>query len=147
MANWFEDLTKSVADEKLGRRKAMRRIAGGVAGVVAATAIPGLALAHGSKQCPNGGGNCSVGFSNCNNPNSNCFCFTGTDGLSHCGCNTYCSQAPSCSRNRDCGKGGACITANGCTGCGSSIGVCVPKCHGKNKNCVLGSGHGKTTAR
>ncbi len=147
MANWFEDLAKSVGDEKVGRRTVLRRVAGGVVGAALAGAIPGIALAHGSKQCPGGGGNCTVGFSNCNNPNTNCFCFTGTDGLAHCGCNTFCSQASPCSRNKDCGKGGVCITANGCTGCGSSTGVCIPKCHRANKNCQLGSGNGKTTAR
>ena len=47
MANWFENLTKSVADEKIGRRTALRRVAGGVAGVALAGAVPGLALARG----------------------------------------------------------------------------------------------------
>ncbi len=36
MANWLEDLSKTVADEQLPRRVAMRRIAGGVTGVALA---------------------------------------------------------------------------------------------------------------
>ena len=38
MAQWFEDLTKTFGDEKMGRRTAMRRMAGTVAG--AAFALP-----------------------------------------------------------------------------------------------------------
>jgi len=147
MANWFEDVTKTLADEKIGRRTALRRVGGTVAGVALAGAIPGLALAK-KNQCPNGGGNCTIGFSNCNNPNTNCFCFTDISGKAVCGCNSYCSQIPVCSSDKTCGKAGKCISANGCTGCGTSTGVCVPNCaKKKNKNCVLGSGHGTTAAR
>ena len=38
MAHWFEDLSKTVADEKIGRRTAMRRVAGTVAGAALASA-------------------------------------------------------------------------------------------------------------
>jgi hypothetical protein len=147
MANWFETITKTLADEKIGRRTALRRVGGTVAGVALAGALPELALAK-KSQCPGGGGNCSVGFSNCNNSNTNCYCFTETSGKAVCGCNEYCSQAPSCSSNKQCGKGNACITANGCTGCGTSTGVCIANCaKKKNRNCQLGSGHGTTAAR
>src|SRR5689334_576711 len=33
MAHWLEDLTKTMADEKMGRRTAMRHVAGTVAGI------------------------------------------------------------------------------------------------------------------
>jgi hypothetical protein len=149
MANWFEDVTKTLADEKIGRRTALRRVAGTVAGTALASAIPGIALAKKSQACPAGGGNCTIGFVNCkNNPNTNCLCFSATKGKAgHCGCNSYCSQIPSCTKNSDCAKSAFCSTLNGCTGCGSSSGVCIPKCAGKNKNCQLGSGHGTTAAR
>lgn len=148
MANWFEDVTKTLADEKIGRRTALRRVGGTVAGVALAGAIPGMALAKTNKHCPVGG-NCTVGFTNCQkNSNTNCFCFTDTSGKAVCGCNEYCSQASSCATDKDCGKGNKCITANGCTGCGTSTGVCIANCQKKkNKNCVLGSGRGTTAAR
>jgi len=148
MANWFEDVTKTLADEKIGRRTALRRVGGTVAGVALAGAIPGLALASIKKHCPQGG-NCTIGFTMCQaQNNTNCFCFTDTNGKAVCGCNSYCSQIPTCANDKGCPKGNKCITANGCTGCGSSSGVCIPNClKKKNKNCVLGSGHGTTAAR
>jgi hypothetical protein len=148
MANWFEDVTKTLADEKIGRRTALRRVGGTVAGVALAGAIPGMALAKVNKHCPVGG-NCTIGFTMCQKQgNTNCFCFTDTTGKGICGCNTYCSQSKTCAKDKQCGAGNKCITANGCTGCGSSSGVCVPNClKKKNKNCVLGSGHGTTAAR
>jgi hypothetical protein len=45
MANWFEDLTKTIADEKLTRRQAVRRMVGVVAGATLATWLPEQALA------------------------------------------------------------------------------------------------------
>jgi hypothetical protein len=149
MANWFETITKTLADEKIGRRTALRRVGGTVAGVALAGALPELALAKTNKHCPGGGGNCSIGFVNCSkSSNTNCYCFTDISGKAVCGCNTYCSQAPTCSSDKGCGKGNACISVNGCTGCGSSTGVCIANCaKKKNKNCQLGSGHGTTAAR
>ncbi len=145
MANWFEDLTKTMADENLPRRQAIRRIAGSVAGVGLATLLPAQALArpdHLKKHCPFPC-NCTCGFENCNG-NGNCFCFTDIDGTGVCGCNVFCSQVKNCLKDSDCKKGYACITANGCVGCGNTSGVCIPYCVGKHKNCQLGHGHGLT---
>ncbi len=146
MADWFEDLTKTMADEKLPRRQAIHRIAGGGAGVALTSWLPGQVLVKinpESKQCPTGCPctvDCPCGF----NQHGNCFCFITIKGKGVCGCNSYCSQSPTCSSSSQCGKGYSCITNNGCTGCGDSYGVCVAKCKGKNKNCQLGEGHGMT---
>src|SRR5258706_6785881 len=147
MANWFEDGTKTMADEKIGRRTAIRRVAGTVAGAALASAIPGAALAKKGQACPGGGGNCSIGFVNCkNNPNTNCFCYTGSQGKAgHCGCNGFCSQLPTCVKNSDCSKSAFCSFFNGCN-CNGGSGGCITKGAGKNKNCVLSSGHGPTAA-
>lgn len=145
MAHWFEDLTKQMADEKIGRRTAIRRVAGTVTGVTLASAIPGAVLAK-KKACPIGG-NCTIGFKNCQGtPNSNCFCWTGINGKGKCACNTFCNGLNPCASEFNCAKGYTCVTLNGCTGCGSTSGICLPKCKGKNKNCQLGSGHGLTAA-
>jgi hypothetical protein len=146
MANWFEDVTKTLADEKIGRRTALRRVAGTVAGVALAGAIPGMALA--ASGCP-AGGNCSIGFTNCaGNPNTNCYCFDGvkSKGKGKCGCNQFCSQLPVCTSQAGCSKGTFCSFFTGCN-CSGTSGVCITKCVGKNKNCQLGSGHGATVAR
>lgn len=143
MARWFEDLTKQMADDKIDRRTAIRRVAGTVAGAALASAVPGLALAK-NKACPVGG-SCSKGFPNCQgNPNVNCFCYTDSTGKGKCGCNQFCSGLFPCNKDTDCGKGGMCIILNGCNGCSSSNGMCILKCKGKNKNCQLGSGQGPT---
>src|SRR5579864_7053706 len=99
MAHWFEDLTKTLADEKMGRRAAIRRVAGTVVGAALAGVLPGTIQAKQKKQCPNGCDPCSGGDCvNClNNPNSNCFCFTLTNGTPVCGCIILCSQASLCS--------------------------------------------------
>jgi hypothetical protein len=144
MANWFEDLTKTMADDKIGRRTAIRRVAGTAVAVAVASALPVSAEAKKNKQCPVGG-DCSLDGPYCiGNPNPNCYCFIRVDGKGVCGCNSYCSQSPPCASSADCSRGYTCITANGCTGCGFSSGVCVPKCKGKYKNCQLGSGNGLT---
>jgi hypothetical protein len=144
MANWFEDLTKTMADEKMGRRTAMRHVADTVAGIVAASAMPTLALAKQDKKCKCGQ-TCSGDCAGCpDNPNQNCNCWGQIDGTLACVCNSFCSQVPTCSKPSDCKKGFACITNNGCTGCGNSYGVCLARCRGKHKNCTLGSGHGLT---
>lgn len=147
MVNWFEDLSKTLGDDRLPRRQAMRRIAGSITGIALVSWLPGQALAKvnpESKQCPTGCGcatDCPCAF----NQNGNCFCFFTVEGKGVCGCNTLCSQSPSCSSSSQCSKGYTCITSNGCTSClGPPAGVCVPKCKGKHKNCHLGSGHGLT---
>jgi hypothetical protein len=146
MADWFADVTRTMADDKMSRRSAMRRLAGSVAGVTLASALPGLALAR-KKSCPVGG-NCTIGFTNCQgNPNTNCYCFTDSSGKGVCGCNTYCSYLSPCNSNKGCGKYNICIISNGCTGCASSWGQCIFKCAGPHKNCTLGNGHGVTAAR
>lgn len=151
MANWFEDLTKTVADDTLTRRQAVRRLVGIVAGSTLASWLPEQALAAPNlpwkQQCSGMGGNCDWGFINCQgNPNTNCYCFTGAPGApaTFCGCNTYCSQEPTCKRQSHCPKGTVCSTSNGCTGCSPYSGVCIQKCKGKYKNCVFPDGHGIT---
>ncbi len=149
MANWFEDLTKTVADEKLSRRQAVGRIAGVVAGGTIVAWLPEQALAKNipwKKQCLNGS-NCDVPPMNCNgNPNTNCCCMTEISDTPVCGCNIYCSQSTPCTSSSNCKRGYVCVTATPCTGCGTSYGVCVPKCKGEHKNCQLGDGQGSTTA-
>lgn len=147
MANWFEDLTKTMVDEKMGRRAAIRRVAGTVVGAAVAGVLPGTVQAKQNKQCPFGG--CTpCGGGECvgcvNNPNPNCFCFTQPNGTPVCGCNSPCSQLSTCSAPSQCKKGFACIVQTGCSCPGP--GVCVPRCRGKHKNCTLGSGHGLTAA-
>ena len=150
MANWFEDLAKTVADEKMGRRTALRRVAGSVAGIALASWLPGHVLAKthpdGTKECPFGGCDCTD-CANCfHNPNTNCLCLSTlhTRHSAVCICNSFCSQLPTCMSSRQCQAGFVCITNNGCTGCSTSYGVCIAKCKGKHKNCQLGSGHGLT---
>jgi len=117
MAHWLEDLTKTIADDKLPRRQAMRRIAGGVAGVALASWLPDQALAKNlsrKKQC-SFGGSCEIGYPGCPY-NLNCICFTGAPGApaAFCGCDGYCSQMPTCKRQRHCPRGTVCSTLNGC---------------------------------
>jgi hypothetical protein len=147
MVHWFEDLTKTVADDKLPRRQAIRRIAGSVTGIALASLLPGQVWAradHLKKTCSTPCKDCSGGcdFNNCNG-NNNCYCFFELSGKGGCGCNSFCSQVPTCSGSSKCPKGTFCVVETGCN-CGSSSGVCIPYCVGKNKNCQLGSGHGPT---
>ena len=142
MANWFETVTKTLADDKLSRRSAMKKAAGAVAAVALASIIPGEAFAATDAACVPG--TCSGGsFTNCGKQgNPNCYCFEkltskGTKGV--CGCNTYCASAPPCS-GQTCGKGYVCITS---TGCGCTTGLCVQKC---TKTCVLASDRAGRTA-
>ncbi len=147
MANWLEDLTQTLADDKLPRRQAIRRIAGSVTGIALASWLPGQVLAQNipwKKQCPIGS-DCPSCCENSNgNPNTNCFCFTSIEGKGACGCTNFCSQLPVCSHSSQCKRGFVCITENGCDGCGNSYGVCVAKCKGKHENCKLPDGHGLT---
>ncbi len=149
MANWFEDLTKSIADDKLPRRQAMRRIVGTIAGLGLTSWIPKEVWA---KDIPKGkpvclpSHPCNGTAPNCPNPNNyNCFCFTTIKGTTgDCGCNTFCSGLPTCNSPHDCPKGSFCSINNGCTGCGGPPGVCLPKC---SATCHLGKGEGATAAR
>jgi hypothetical protein len=144
MANWFEDLTKTMADEKMGRRMAMRCVARILAGGALASLIPDMALA--SKKSCRVGGTCSTGFSNCpGNSNPNCYCFTDINGKARCGCNVFCGLE-FCGSDAACGKGSFCSILNGCTGCGI-LGVCLYTCKGPHTNCFMGSGQGVTAAR
>ncbi len=151
MANWLEDLTKTMADDKLTRRQVVRRILGVVAGATLATWLPEQALATNlpwKKQCFNiPGETCDGSVYNCNNPNPNCFCFTGGPGApaAFCGCNSLCSQLSTCKKQSHCPKGTICSIENGCN-CGPTPGVCIPACKGKHKNCVFPDGHGMTAA-
>ncbi len=103
IANWFEDLTKTLANEKVSRRTTMRRVVGTVAGTVFISAFPDLALAKKNRHCPVGS-DCSCGdcYGNCIGiQNTNCFCFTELGGKPGCGCNTYCSQVQTCSTSKN----------------------------------------------
>lgn len=161
MANWFEDATKTLADDKLSWRSAILRVAGVLAGAAFTSFFPGAgatfaSAGHGpfkklvcppSGQCSIGG-SCSGGsFTNCaNNPNTNCYCFTEWGGPGVCACNAYCSQVPTCDSATQCPSGSICIVDTGCN-CSSSAGLCVPACAGPHKNCVLsGNGHAGPTA-
>lgn len=145
MAQWFEDLTKTLGDDKIGRRTAIRRVAGTLVGAAFASAIPEAALARIHKHCL-GYGDCTANFSNCMGVrNLNCYCFEHLGGTPVCGCNSLCSQIPTCSGSMKCPKGYACIVSTGCN-CSITQGVCVAKCRGIHKNCQIGSGHGPTAA-
>jgi hypothetical protein len=149
MANWFETITKTLADDKLSRRQAMKKAAGITAAVAMAAAIPaGEAFAATPDtlkySCKNPG-TCSSTFNNCRLNefgNTNCYCFEHigkTTGV--CGCNSYCSSLTACASQSDCGTGYSCISN---TGCGCTTGLCIPKC---TKTCVLASnGAGRTAA-
>jgi hypothetical protein len=56
-----------------------------------------------------------------------CFPEIGTLTL-YCGTNSYCSDISTCLSTSDCPKANVCVTENGCTGCGTSTGVCLPRC-------------------
>src|SRR5579863_4457554 len=107
MPQWFEDLTKTLADEKLTRRQSIRRVAGVIASVAFASFISnnpvlasvGLRVRRGVSTCSGDNctnpGTCSNGnFPNCgSNQYNNCYCFQDMNGSAVCGCNTYCASA------------------------------------------------------
>ena len=150
MANWFETITKTLADDKLSRRQAMKKAAGITAAVAMAAAIPaGEAFAatpdNGKYTCKAPGTCSGAPFNNCylkKYNNTNCFCFehiNKTTGV--CGCNSYCASSAPCSSQADCASGYACISN---TGCGCTTGLCVPKC---TSTCILqANGAGRTAA-
>ena len=133
MAHWFENLTKTFADDTVSRRQAIRRATGIVAGVVLGTWLPAQALAQGEaeKSCQNPG-TCTGGFHNCGS-DPNCFCFQAQNtpviqGV--CGCNNVCAEP--CYGNHHCATGYVCIYN---TGCGCNSGACVAKCGFAGKMC------------
>lgn len=135
MANWFDDITRELADEKLSRRKAMQRMAGALAGVAAASLLPGIALAQEKRiRACKKPGNCNgQPYPQCSKNNANCYCFTRLDnGKGACGCNMYCNGFYGCGNNAQCTKGWFCATSIGCT---CSSGWCIQSC---NKTCHLG---------
>jgi hypothetical protein len=123
MANWFEDITKTVADEKLSRRQTLRRIAGSVAGVTLATWLPGQVLAK-SGSCGNPA-TCGGTFSPCGH-NKNCFCFLNSQGKGSCGCivNICNKSENTCKTDKDCSSGSFCAKQTCCP----HPNVCLPKC-------------------
>ena len=146
MANWFENITKTLADEALPRRQAIRRISGTVAGIVLSLWLPEQAFAssnHQNHRCNNAGSCSGLGPGLCGvNKYNNCYCFQklGFKYRGVCGCNSYCASIPACSSQSGCPSGYACITN---TGCNCSGGVCVPKC---TKTCQLASNQAGRTA-
>ncbi len=82
MAHWFDDLTKSFVDDTngtLSRRRAVRNIAGVIAGMTLASWFPGqvLAQAEYTHVCKDPG-TCSTNFFDCDlnrYQNTNCYCF------------------------------------------------------------------------
>ena len=146
MSNWFEDLTKTLAEDTLPRRQAIRRISGTVAGFVLASWLPEQAYAAGmgKHSCKNTLSCSGQPAQNCGvNKYNNCFCFQkiGTSNKGVCGCNSYCSSLQVCSSQSGCPTGYACITSTGCSCAG---GVCILKC---TKTCQLDSNlTGRTAA-
>jgi len=148
MANWFETVTKTLADDKLSRRQAMKKAAGITAAVAMAAAIPAgeaFAATPDSEKCNNPGTCSGGGFRNCKLKkygNTNCYCFEKigtTSGV--CGCNSYCASQPTCVSQSGCASGYTCISN---TGCGCTTGLCVQKC---NSTCILAdNGAGRTAA-
>ena len=142
MANWFESVTKTLADGKLTRRGAMKTAAGITAAAALASLIPGEAFAAIRPDVCTPG-TCSTTFAACgHNQFGNCFCFEkiGRKHLGQCGCNSFCASIAPCSHTSQCPSGSVCITN---TGCGCTTGVCIPKC---TKTCQLDSSRSGRTA-
>lgn len=144
MAYWFENLTKSLADEKLSRRVAIQRVASTLTGGVLALWLPGAALAQTEHHqfCAMPGTCSGQPYPQCNKHNSNCYCFMQLNtrkGI--CGCNMYCDGLYPCNRNSDCGTGFFCSTNIGCS---CTSGWCVQAC---TRTCTLSAhGSGRTAA-
>src|SRR5579872_6973501 len=137
MANWFENMTKTLAGEALPRRQAIWRISGTVVGAVLAAWLPGQASATTiTHRCRNAGSCSGIPPGPCGtNIYNNCYCFQtlGYNFRGGCGCNQYCSSLQACSSQSDCPSGYACLTNNGCSCTG---GVCILKC---TQTCQLDS--------
>jgi hypothetical protein len=150
MANWFENITKTLADGKLSRRQMMTKMAGFTTATALAALIPaGEAFAatpdKRSHSCKYPGCCSCDQFMNCDLKkygNTNCYCFQKLGPYPGvCGCNTYCSSLIECIDQASCPTGYTCITS---TGCGCTQGFCIQKC---NKTCTLASnGAGRTAA-
>jgi len=128
-------------EKRISRRELIRNV--GIAGAVAwaapvLTSLPASASVDKckkkkSKKLCKGAplGNCTNGFTACGTCSSDVgdgsFCFEAVNGVNYCGEDSFCSEIATCSSNADC-PGGTCATKNGCTGCGSSFGVCIPRC-------------------
>jgi hypothetical protein len=125
MANWFERVTKTLADDKLSRRKAIQKAAGAAAGMALAAFIPGEAFAASPNFC-RPPGSCSIGFTQCST-NPNCFCFDQLNGSGSCGCNVFCNRVRMCGASSHCPRGSFCAFFTGCD-CDGEFGVCVPHC-------------------
>ncbi|MEO8972264.1 MAG: hypothetical protein ABI406_11775 [Ktedonobacteraceae bacterium] len=151
MAEQFENLTRSLANGTLSRRKVMRTMAGAIAGMTLASWFPGTAWAEGehTHTCKQYG-TCSTNFSNCElnrYHNTNCYCFQqiGTN-RGVCCCDTYCNcdassdQPCGCISQSGCPTGYFCITN---VGCGCSTGFCLQKC---NSTCTLSAKQSGRTA-
>lgn len=147
MANWFEAVTKTLADDKLSRRQMVTKMAGVTTATALALLVPAdeafAAISdRGGHYCypP---GTCSSIFLNCQIKkygNYNCYCLEKIGTITGvCTCNTYCASAPICSSQSDCASGYACTSNNGC---GCTTGLCLQKC---TKTCVLApNGAGRT---
>jgi hypothetical protein len=134
-------------DRRVSRRELLRTI--GMAGA-AAWATPVLtstrasagldrcrkkkarSLCNGARCwniCTNGGCLCGTCSSDVGD-GSYCFARYG-DLKCFCAEDVFCSEAGTCSSDLDCkdqNLGNVCITMNGCTGCGSSTGICSTRC-------------------
>jgi len=132
-------------EKRISRREMLRNI--GIAGAVAwaapvLTSLPASASVDKCKKkkakklCKGIPlGNCTNGFVQCGTCSSDVgdgsFCFEATDGNNYCAEDVFCSEAGQCQTGADCkaqGLGNTCVTANGCTGCGRSFGVCSTRC-------------------
>jgi hypothetical protein len=79
--------------------------------------------------CTNGACSCGTCSSDVGD-GSYCFARFG-DFKCFCAEDVFCSEAGTCSSGLDCKNqdlGDVCITLNGCTGCGSSTGICSTRC-------------------
>ena len=142
MADWFDELTQALANDRLSRRQALRKIVGTVGGAIVAMLLPGQAFAERSKaQLCGYAGTCSTDFNNCGTQhNPFCYCFQRIDGKHVCCCTNYCASVKPCSKQSDCGKGYSCITN---WGCGCSTGGCLQNC---TKTCHLDAHRAGRTA-
>jgi len=134
MANWFERVTKTLADDKLSRRKAIQKAAGAAAGMALAAFIPGEAFAASPNFCSPG--DCSIGFPRCS-ANPNCFCFDQRNGSGSCGCNVICNRVRRCQVSSQCPRGSFCAFFTGCN-CAGSVGYCIPHC---TRTCTFDEAH------
>ncbi len=129
MANWFDEITRTMADDKLSRRQALGRVAGSLAGVALASWIPGQALAKSTSAAKSGAchnpATCGGTFSPCGH-NKNCFCFLNSKGSGTCGCivNICNNKEKTCKSDSDCPSGSFCAMKTCCP----HKNVCLPKC-------------------